>query len=141
MSANYEINKNEAITRMNLLQLSPAAISLFSDKGLPCIFEPPFGNFIPGDFDLENLELIRRFESDCCATVYAVVRSYTSWGMVDDYLFVGNCADDWGDERKCFTCRDDGIMTYGFNHNDAKLSKMRRIGIANTANAGLRRVW
>ena len=87
----------------------------------------------------EGLERIRRFEEQHNALVYVVIRSYTTIGKMDCYLFVNDHVEEWERDRKSLEAPGDGVFSYVYNFDDPDCSEFGDIGVAKTPAAGLRR--
>ena len=93
MNISIEEKKAEAINRMKVLGIFPETIKQFEREGKISRSDPPVGAYylVEG----EELEAVRKFEQEHNCLVYTVVRSYTSIGMMDSYLFVGDDREEW----------------------------------------------
>ena len=139
MRISIEEKKAEAIERMKALGIFPQTIQQFKNEDCISISEPPFGAFYWAEG--EDLERIRQFEAENDALVYVVIRSYTTIGKLDSYLFVSDYAEEWEVDRKNIREVGDGLLAYVYNHDAPECSEMGYIGIAPTDAAGLRRTW
>ncbi|WP_304430211.1 hypothetical protein [Faecalibaculum rodentium] len=139
MRISIEEKKAEAIERMKALGIFPQTIQQFKNEDCISISEPPFGAFYWAEG--QDLERIRQFEAENDALVYVVIRSYTTIGKLDSYLFVSDYAEEWEVDRKNIREVGDGLLAYVYNHDAPECSEMGYIGIAPTDAAGLRRTW
>ena len=132
MNISIEEKKAEAIRRMKMLGIFPETIKQF-DAGYVSRSEPPFGAYywVEG----EELEALRKFEEEHDYLVYMVVRSYTSIGMMDSYLFVGDDVEEWELDRD--DLKDGYAFSYTVNHNAPDCSEFGTIGIKLSVAAGL----
>ena len=124
---------------MKALGIFPQTIQQFKNEDCISISEPPFGAFYWAEG--QDLERIRQFEAENDALVYVVIRSYTTIGKLDSYLFVSDYAEEWEVDRKNIREVGDGLLAYVYNHDAPECSEMGYIGIAPTDAAGLRRTW
>lgn len=139
MNISIEEKKAEAIDRMKMLGIFPETIRQFEQDGLVSISEPPMGAFYWAEgWDLDR---IRQFEEDHNAMVYVVIRSYTTIGKMDCYLFVGDHIEEWGMDRASLAAPADGVFAYVFNHDAPDCSEFGDIGVEHTVAAGLKRIW
>lgn len=122
---------------MKILGIFPDTIRQFKEDGLVSISEPPMGAFFWAEG--EDLERIRKFEESHNALVYVVIRSYTTIGKLDDFLFVSDYKEEWQMDRE--DIKKNRTLSYCFNHDSPFCSEMGSIGIAKTPAAGLRRTW
>ena len=139
MRISIEEKKAEAIERMKALGIFPQTIQQFKNEDCISISEPPLGAFYWAEG--QDLERIRQFEAENDALVYVVIRSYTTIGKLDSYLFVSDYAEEWEVDRKNIREVGDGLLAYVYNHDAPECSEMGYIGIAPTDAAGLRRTW
>ena len=139
MRISIEEKKAEAIERMKALGIFPQTIQQFKNEDCISISEPPFGAFYWAEG--QDLDRIRQFEAENDALVYVVIRSYTTIGKLDSYLFVSDYAEEWEVDRKNIREVGDGLLAYVYNHDAPECSEMGYIGIAPTDAAGLRRTW
>ena len=129
--------REEAVARMKLMGIFPETIRQFEKDGKVSISEPPMGAFFWAEG--EDLERIREFEKENDAIVYVVIRSYTSIGVMDSYLFVGQYEEEWELDRE--DIKNGQAIAYVFNRDDTILSEMGSIGFKRTMAAGLARTW
>lgn len=139
MNINREDKKVEAIARMKLLGIYPDTIKQFENEDLVSISEPPFGAFFW--VNDEDKQRIQHFEEEHNALVYVVVRSYTTIGRMDSYLFVGDYLEEWEADREAAQNPEDGVFAYVYNHDSPDCSEFGDVGITGTVAAGLRRIW
>ena len=92
MRISIEEKKAEAIERMKALGIFPQTIQQFKNEDCISISEPPFGAFYWAEG--QDLERIRQFEAENDALVYVAIRSYTTIGKLDSYLFVSDYAEE-----------------------------------------------
>lgn len=137
MEISIDEKRAEAITRMKMLGIFPDTIRQFKKDGLVSISEPPMGAFFWAEG--EDLERIRKFEESHNALVYVTIRSYTSIGKLDDFLFVSDYKEEWQMDRE--DIEKGRALSYCFNHDSPFCSEMGSIGIVKTPAAGLRRIW
>ena len=134
MNISIEEKKAEAIRRMKMLGIFPETIKQF-EAGYVSRSEPPFGAYywVEG----EELEALRKFEEEHDCLVYTVVRSYTSIGLMDSYLFVGDDVEEWELDRD--DLENGYAFTYTVNHDAPDCSEFGTIGIKLSVAAGLLR--
>lgn len=129
--------KAEAIRRMKMLGVFPETIRQFEEDDKVSISEPPIGAFFWADE--EELERIKKFEKNYNAVVYMVIRSFTTIGRLDDYLFVSDYPEEWESDRR--DIQEGRVFSYCHNNDMPDCSEMGYIGVASTIAAGLRRTW
>ena len=129
--------KAEALARMKLLGIFPETIKQFDRDWKVSISEPPLGAFYWAEgWDLDRIE---QFEEDHDALVYLVIRSYTTHGKMDDYLYVSKYEEEWEQDREDLKNRMP--LAYTFSFDDPQLSEIGYIVIEKTMAGGLTRTW
>ena len=137
MKVSIERKKEEALARMRALKIFPETVTQFKEDGYVSVSEPPFGAFFWAG--AEDLKRIENFERKYNALVYVVIRSYTSLGKMDSYLFVSDYDEEWEMDRKGI--KNGEVLAYVYNHDMPDCSEIGGIGIVPTAAAELRRIW
>lgn len=138
MKVSFEEKKAEAIKRMKLLKIYPETIAQFEMENLISVSEPPFGAFFWADN--ETRQRIDEFEKKTDSLVYMVIRSYTTVGKMDSYLFVSDYKnEEWEMDRDDIAHGQ--VLAYVYNYDVPEFSEFGAIGIQQTIAAGLRRVW
>lgn len=133
-----EKKREEAVKRMKLLKVFPKTIQQFAGKHhYVSISEPPFGAFYWASG--EDLERIQKFEKEYNAVVYMVIRSYTSIGKMDSFLYVSDHEDEWADDAE--DIKQMQAYAYVYNHDAPDCSEIGMIGMRHTSAAGLARIW
>ena len=128
MNISREEKKIEAIERMKKLGVFPETIKQFEHEDLVSISEPPVGAFfwIEG----EEFEEMKRWEQDHNALVYVIIRSYTSIGKMDSYLYVSDHKDEWQQDRAMLKRNE--TFAYVINRDMPDCSELGSIGIRRT---------
>ena len=143
MRISIENKKIEAVKRMRALGIFQETIRQFEDEGLVSVSEPPLGAFFWADDEM--LECIRQFEKKNDALVYVVIRSYTTIGRMDSFLFVSDHAEEWECDHEdidmAFSADSQGVLAFVSNIDAPDCSEMGYSGISQTPAAGLRRIW
>lgn len=135
MNISTELKKQEAISRLETLKIFPQTIKDF-ENGLVSISEPPFGAFYW--VDEEEKTEIKKFEEEYDALVYMIIKSYTSFGTVNSYLYVSDYEEEWEDDRQDLA---EGIpLVYVRNIDAPDCSEFGSIQIRRTVAAGLERI-
>lgn len=137
MTVSREEKKVEALARMKALGIFPETIKQFKKDNLVSISEPPVGAFFWAEGD--DLQRIKDFEAQNNALVYVVVRSYTTIGKMDAYLYVSDYPEEW--EQDHDDIKEKCPLVYVYNHDMPDCSEFGSIGIKPTIAAGLSRVW
>lgn len=127
----------EAVKRMNMLKMCPEAIRQFEQDGLVIISEPPIGALFW--LDDEDKKRVAEFEKEHNALVYTIIRSYTSLGKMDSFLYVSDYEEEW--EEDIEDLKQGQVFAYVYNHDMPDCSEFGTIGIELTVGAGLKRVW
>lgn len=87
----------------------------------------------------EQLEAVKRFETEHNALVYCIVRTYTNFGKMDAYLYVSDYAEEWELDNECQDNSEQ--MAYVVNYDMPELSEFGTIGLKQTIAGGLARTW
>ena len=127
----------EAIERMKLLDIYDETIEQYANQGYISRSEPPFGAlFWVSD---EELAEIRAWELEHNARVYHVIRTFTSLGTMDSYLYVSNNKNEWEMDRQLLKTGEP--VVYVVNRDDPFGSEFGAIGVRTTLAKGLIRTW
>ena len=137
MNITREDKKAEAIERMKLLDIFAETRKQFERDDYVSISEPPVGAFFWAEG--EDLQRIREFEENRNVLVYLVIRSYTTFGKMDCYLYVSDHRDEWEQDREDLKNREP--LCYVYNHDRPDCSEFGCVGIEKTCAAGLCRTW
>lgn len=137
MNVSLEKKKAEAVERMKQLGLYGPTIKTFKNEGVVSISEPPMGAFywIEGD----ELKEMREWEQEHNALVYVIVRSFTTLGQMDSYLYVSDYEEEWQEDKKLL--KEGEACAYVINRMMPDCSEMGYIGIKRTIAGGLARTW
>ena len=128
--------KVEALSRMKSLGFFTEAmefdrtgkIRLFLQNADLCIY-----------VDEKELERVKAFELSYNALVFAVIRTFTSGGMMDSYLFVSDYPEEWAEDRRLLS--EGEATAYVYNHDVPYCSEVGNIGIKQFTCSGLCRIW
>ena len=125
MSVSRIEKKNEAIKRMEMLDIYSETIRQFEREGLISYSEPPLG----GNYWLteEQRKIVRDFEEEHNALVYFAIRSYTNFGTLDSFLFVSKYEDEWKLDNN--DIKNGYAYAYVYNHDIPEYSEIGCIGI------------
>ena len=129
--------KKEAVKRMKKWGIFPQTIKDFEKEDLVSVSEPPFGACFWVNEDQKKR--IKEFEEENDALVYHVIRSFTTFGELENYLYVSNYPEEW--EMDNADILENQQLCYVNNLTDPMLSELGTIGIEITPAAGLRRTW
>lgn len=129
--------KIEALGRMRELGLCEQTIQQFDELGKISLSMPPVGAFFW--INDEDLERVKAFEQQYNALVYVGIRSYTKIGVMDSFLFVSDCQEEWEVDRQ--DLKNYEAIAFVYNHDAPECSEIGAIGIELTIAAGLRRTW
>ena len=113
MSIRIREQKTEAIARMRLLDMSKETIERFEKFDGVSISEQPSGIFRPTNH--ADIFRIRQFEKSFDALVYAVIRTATTIGYLDSYLYVSKYQHEWEKDRLDLMSPDNGLFAYVYN--------------------------
>lgn len=135
MDKNDKIGK--ALKRMETLGISRQLRDRFRGAGYPCFFDSAYG-IVRGvnDWEIDN---IRKFEDEFDSLVYAVVRSHSSMGDMDSYLFVSSYGDEWESEDE--ELAEGSACAWVRNCDVPEFSEMGYIGLGKDADGLITRTW
>lgn len=134
MNIPMEEKKQEAIARMQKLGIYEPIIRDFAERGIVSISEKPIGAYYYADE--QQTAVIRRAEKNGIL-IYTGIRSYTNYGVIDAFLFVGDYKDEWPDETE--SMKDGYAMAYVYNY-DMECTDIGSIRFKRTDAAGLVRI-
>lgn len=137
MNVTREDKKAEAIARMKSWGIYPAIRKQFEKEDIVSESAPPLGAcfWLEG----EQLERVRKFEEQYNAVVYHVIHSFTSFGELENYLYVSDYPEEWEMDRADLAAGQQ--LAYVLNRDAPHCSEFGSIGVALTPAAGLRRTW
>lgn len=137
MKVQREKKEAEAIDRMKLMGIYPETIKQFEKEKLVSRSEPPFGAFywVEG----KELEELQEWEKAHNALVYLKIRSYTSIGTMDAYLYVSDHKSEWEIDRE--ELKENVQLAYVVNRDAPECSEFGSIGFERTTAAGLKRIY
>ena len=139
MNIGIREQKAEAIGRMVLLGISHEIIKQFEESSIVYASEQPFGKFYP--INPDDAIHVKQFEEDFGALVYAIVRTATTIGYLDSYLYVSKYQHEWEKDRLDLMSPDNGLFAYVYNRDEPDFSEIGSIGIHKEPNGGLLRIW
>ena len=117
--------KQEAIKRMEILDIYSETIRQFEKEGLISYSEPPLGtNYWLTD---EQRKIVRDFEEEYHALVYFATTSYTEFGKLDSFLYVSDYEDEWKSDVEYL--KDGYVYAYVYNHDIPEYSEIGLIKV------------
>lgn len=117
--------KNEAIKRMEMLDIYLETIRQFEKEGLVSYSEPPLGtNYWLTE---EQRKIVRDFEEEHNALVYFGIKSYTEFGTLDSFLFVSKYKDEWILDNN--DIKNGYAYAYVYNHDVPEYSEIGLIKV------------
>lgn len=116
-----EIKKEEAIKRMQALGLFKPCIKSFTKYDEVQLSEPTGGLYEFSD-DAELNAKVKEFEEENNALVYHVIHTYTQFGELYNFLFVGDYKEDW--EIDDVGIKNGYVLAYVWNKSDDWMSEM-----------------
>lgn len=139
MTATFEEMKQEAIRRLEALEVFKPYISKFKSKAsIPTYFER-FGGFY-ADQEPELMCKIREVEASGDYLVYAItheyVQSFEMWAM----LIVSNDKSCWADEFSPYAPGSFYAFSYVYNATDPQLSELGDV-VVRSSFGGLARLY
>lgn len=137
MNISREHKKCEALTRMKMWGIYLPTCMQFEKEDLVSESAPPLGACFW--LDAEQLARVRAFEEKYDALVYHVIHCFTTFGELENYVYVSDHPEEWEDDRN--DIKSGQQLVYVVNKDMPDCSEFGSIGIAVTAAAGLRRTW
>ena len=116
-----ENKKEEAIKRMQALGLFKPCIKAFTKYDEVQLSEPTGGLYEFADNEELNAK-IKEFEADNDALVYHVIHTYTQFGELYNFLFVGDYEEDWDIDD--LGINNGYVLAYVWNKSDEWMSEM-----------------
>ena len=125
MNASRLEKKQEAIKRMEVLDIYSETIRQFEKEDLVSYSEPPFGaNYWLTD---EQKKIVREFEEEYNALVYFAITSYTEFGKLTSFLYVSDHEDEWKMDNR--DLKDGYAYVYVYNHDIPEYSEIGLIRV------------
>ena len=128
-----EMKKEEALRRMEMLEIFPETIRQFDKENLISVSEPPFGGFYWAD-DEQN-HLIDEIEKQYNLLVYLAIMSYTEFGRMISFLYVSDHQEEWAED--CMNLLNEEALTYTHNYDAPECSEFGYISFKKTSASGL----
>ena len=128
-----EMKKEEAIKRMEMLEIFPETIRQFEKENLISVSEPPFGAFYWADD--EQKKLIAEIEQQYHLLVYMGIMSYTEFGKMLSLLYVSDHEEEWSED--CMNLLNEEALTYTHNYDAPECSEFGYISFKKTKASGL----
>lgn len=117
--------KQEAIKRMEVLDIYDETIRQFEKDGLLSYSEPPLGtNYWLNE---EQRKIVRDFEEEYNALVYFATMSYTEFGTLTSFLYVSDYPEEWKDDN--IELKDGYLYAYVYNHDIPEYSEIGMIRV------------
>lgn len=124
MNISREIKKVEAINRMKALDLFKPCINAFKTRNEVQLSEITGGLYEFSNDDDLNTQ-IENFEKEYNALVYHVIHTYTTFGELYNFLFVGDYEEEWEMENE--NIQDGYTFAYVWNKTDEWCSEFGSI--------------
>lgn len=112
MNVSRANKKQEAIKRMEVLNIYAETIKQFEEDGLVSYSVPPIGaNYWLTD---EQKKVVREFEEEYNALVYFATISVTEFGTLTSFLYVSDYEDEWKMDMN--DLKHGYVYAYVYNH-------------------------
>lgn len=121
---NKQLQKQEAIQRMQLLNLHENVIREFNSEGKLNLSE---SDGILYWLDEKQTEYVKAFEEKFNSVVYHVIHDYTEFGELLSFLYVSDSEDEWAYDLE--DLKGGCACAYVKNLDDDMCSKFGSIGI------------
>lgn len=117
--------KQEAIKRMEVLDIYAETIRQFEMEGLISYSEPPLGaNYWLTD---EQRKIVREFEEEYNALVYFATISNTEFGTLTSFLYVSDYPEEWKMDNA--DLKNGYVYAYVYNHDVPEYSEIGLIRV------------
>lgn len=126
MNVSKEIKKEEAIKRMKALDLYSPYIKAF-EKNDEIFLSEMTGGVYEFNGNTELINKIKEFEADHNALVYHVIHTFTQFGELYNFLYVGDYKEEW--EMDNADLKDGYALAYVWNKDDEWCSEFGSIGV------------
>ena len=137
MKVSYARKRKEALIRMREIGLPTSTIQDFNEGYHIYVYDSNMSIILMSN--QKTLERIEAFEHRYNALVYAVIRTHTTIGVLDSYLFVSDYLQEWPSDRQYL--KDKETMAYVYNHDDPEFSEIGFIGFEINFDGRLIRTW
>ena len=127
--------KQEAISRLNLLKIFPQAIKEFEQD---LILNKSENDGLLFWLNETELKIVKNFENKYKALVYHVIHNYTEFGELYSLLYVSQHKEEWIYDKKDINRKN--IFVYVYNVDNNSFSEFGNIGI-ELKNGGLVRLY
>jgi len=124
---------DEAVRRMEIMNVFPPMLDLFVKEDVMFRSEHPYGLFI--EMDSEEKEEIRKFEEEHNALVYMVLRTETAVSTIDALLFVSDNMQEWYMDIE--DLENETAYAYVINHEIPVFSGFGQVGWKRTEYGGI----
>ncbi len=125
MAVTREVMKEEAIERMNILNLHPNVIKEFTEKDTLNYSYSELG-FLYWLTD-ETQARVEKFERETEYLVYHVIEDETTIGRLITLLYVSTCDDEWESDKE--DLRAGQCIAYVVNKEDEMFSEFGSVGL------------
>lgn len=126
MNVSKEIKKAEALKRMKVLDLYTDYIKAFEDKDEIFMSEMT-GGVYEFSKNTELLNKVKEFEAEYNALVYHVIRTFTQFGELYNFLYVSDYKEEWAMDN--LDIKDGYALAYVWNKTDEWCSEFGSIGV------------
>lgn len=123
MKATIEEMKQEAIKRMNIIQLFPTIIKEFEKDNIVNLSDRGYLYWLTD----EQKEYVSDFEQKNEVIVYHIIQSYTNLGEMLTFLFVSKDKDEWECDES--DLKEGYPFAYVKNLGDDNCSEFGSVGI------------
>ena len=126
MNISREIKKEEAIRRMKALDLYKPYIESFIKRDEIFMSEMT-GGVYEFSSNTELVNKVREFEDEHETLVYHVIRTFTEFGELYNFLYVSDYEEEW--EMDNADIKDGYALAYVWNKDDEWCSEFGSIGV------------
>ena len=131
------IKFEEAIKRMKSLNIFDGTILAFAQDRKVSVSESPLGAHFW--LDEKQQKIVDEFEKEYNVLVYTGIRTFSSIGLMDSFLYVSDHKREWKMEREDLKMGE--TLAYVYNYDFVDGSEIGYIGFQKTPAGGLARTF
>lgn len=120
-----ELQKQEAITRLKLMDIYTDAIQQFTECDTVMVSERPYGALY--ELNSKQKQMVKDFEKEHNSLVYVVTHTYTEFGELYELFYVSDTQDEWFLDQQ--DIKDMRPCVYTVNVDDPYSSEFGCIGV------------
>jgi len=130
-----ELQKNEALKRMQMMNLLPEVVNDF--KNNQKLYKSEFNGILYW-LDKEEQAIVEKFEKEYGGMVFHIIKDYTEFGKLLSLLYVSQTQEEWKRDRICI--KNNEAFCYVKNLDVDWWSEFGYIGFKSSI-GGIRRTY